>query len=139
MHQLARCFARAAARRGKIGNPSEAVPCSEPLRPRRGRKPARRRVADKLAGELDLAGSDRCAALGVAWPALPDSEPKIGGNPSDQGVPIEATRGESLAARPAATESTARENRSQLRVPAIGGLPLPLPLAAAVICQPRAV
>ena len=35
------------------------------------------RVAHQLAGEFDLAGQDRGAALGIARPALADAEPQI--------------------------------------------------------------
>ena len=100
LHQIACCFARAGACRGNIGNPSEAVPCGEPFLPRRGRRPARRRGADELAGELDLTGGNRCAALGVTRPALRDSESEVGGNPPDQGMPIERTGGERLEGVP---------------------------------------
>jgi hypothetical protein len=56
----------------------------------------RRRGADELAGELYLTGGNRCAALRVTRPALRDPEPEVGGNPPDQGMPIERTRGKRL-------------------------------------------
>ena len=53
-------------------------------------------MADELAGELDLAGSDGLAAVGVTGPALADPQLQLGGNPADQRVMIEAAGGERL-------------------------------------------
>ena len=95
LHQLARRLARARRRPRQYRRASRsrakrrAIPCPAAGGDQRGDG-----VADQLAGELDLAGGNRCAALGVARPALRDSELQIGGNPPDQGMAIERTGGE---------------------------------------------
>jgi hypothetical protein len=40
-------------------------------------------LADQFSGELDLAGSDGLAALGVTGPARADPRLQFGGNPAD--------------------------------------------------------
>ena len=53
-------------------------------------------MADQLSGELDLAGSDSLAVLGVTWPTLADPQLQFRGNPADERVMIEAARGQRL-------------------------------------------
>jgi len=105
---------------------------------RGGRRPARRRRADKLAGEFDLAGGNRLATLRISRPALRDSEPEITGHPPAQGMTIEWTRGECSERVPAQPRQQPGESEIERR-PAISEPPLPLPLAAAVICPGPAV
>src|SRR6516162_4354333 len=89
LHQIACRVARCTARGRQVGNPVESMPGREPLRTRRRGRPARRGMADKLAGELDFAAGDRRAACRIARPSLADSDLQITWHPADQSVTIE--------------------------------------------------
>ena len=131
-----------AACRGEIGEPAEAVPCGEPFRPGRRRRPARRRIADELAGELDLTGGNRRAALGVTRPALRDSEPEVGGNPPDQRMPIERAGGERLqrvAAQPSQQPGRIGADGGVRQSAALDRFRLPARQSAVILAASRAV
>ena len=129
----ARAASRAAgADADQVGEPGETVPGGEPVRPGAGRKPYRRRVAHQLAGQLDLAGEDRVAALGVARPALADPEPQIGRHAARSACGDRAGRRPARAARRAAAGSAdpgpRRRGRCAHRPPGRSG---PEPISSA--------
>ena len=78
-NQLARCVAGGGPGRDQIREPAEAVPGGKPIGPRRGREPARRRLAKQLAGKLDVADGERRAALRIARQACPSFSPRSAG------------------------------------------------------------
>src|SRR6516225_2697309 len=80
----------------QIGKPAKAVPGGEPFGSGGGREPARRRISDHFAVELDFPRGNRRAALWIARPSLAELELELAGNPSDQGVAIESGGGEGL-------------------------------------------
>src|SRR5438874_1349788 len=96
LHEIAGRIPRRYSRGGNVGNPPERMPRGKPFRAGRGRGPARRWIADKLTGELDLSAGDGRASLCVTRPTLPHSEPEIGGDPPDQRMTIERAGGERL-------------------------------------------
>ena len=136
---------RRVARRGadgeQIDHPAKTVPFGKPARPAARREPYRERIAQHLAGKLDLAREDRAAALGVARPAFVELQPQIGRHRTDQRVAVKWAGGErtpSVAAptgedvghlsagRRAAGRRTqaAGRSRSQVSGPAVRFMPL---------------
>ena len=87
--QLARRPPPVLSGRGEVREPAEAVPCGQPFRTGGGGKPARGGIADRHAGQFDLAGGDRRTAFVVARPSLRDLGHQVGGHAPAQGVAIE--------------------------------------------------